>query len=94
MPVIAVITFELHIPHAHSLKDKRQTIKSLKDRLRERFNVSVSEIADQELWQQATIAAVTVASDRTVANQTLQRVETEAASLLGAMLVRVNMEWL
>ena len=94
MPVIAAITFELHIPHAKSLKDKRQIVKSLKDRLRERFNVAVSEIADQDIWQRSTIAAVTVASDRTVANQTLQRVETEAASLLGAMLVSVNVEWL
>ena len=94
MPVIAVITFELHIPHAKSLRDKRQIVKSLKDRLRERFNVAVSEIADQDIWQRSTIAAVTVASDRTVANQTLQRVETEAATLLGAMLVSVNVEWL
>lgn len=94
MPVIAAITFELHIPHAKSLKDKRQIVKSLKDRLRERFNVAVSEIADQDIWQRSTIAAVTVASDRTVANQTLQRVETEAATLLGAMLVSVNVEWL
>ena len=94
MPVIAAITFELHIPHAKSLKDKRQIVKSLKDRLRERFNLAVSEIADQDIWQRSTIAAVTVASDRTVANQTLQRVETEAASLLGAMLVSVNVEWL
>jgi len=92
--VIAAITFELHIPHAKSLKDKRQIVKSLKDRLRERFNVAVSEIADQDIWQRSTIAAVTVASDRTVANQTLQRVETEAATLLGAMLVSVNVEWL
>ena len=94
MPVIAAITFELHIPHAKSLKDKRQIVKSLKDRLRERFNVAVSEIADQDIWQRSTIAAVTVSSDRTVANQTLQRVETEAATLLGAMLVSVNVEWL
>lgn len=92
--MIAAITFELHIPHAKSLKDKRQIVKSLKDRLRERFNVAVSEIADQDIWQRSTIAAVTVASDRTVANQTLQRVETEAATLLGAMLVSVNVEWL
>jgi len=94
VPVIAAITFELHIPHAKSLKDKRQIVKSLKDRLRERFNVAVSEIADQDIWQRSTIAAVTVASDRIVANQTLQRVETEAATLLGAMLVSVNVEWL
>ena len=92
--MIAAITFELHIPHAKSLKDKRQIVKSLKDRLRERFNLAVSEIADQDIWQRSTIAAVTVASDRTVANQTLQRVETEAATLLGAMLVSVNVEWL
>ena len=46
---IGVLTLELRIEHAHSLKDKRQVVKGLKDRLRRKFNVSVSEIDDQEL---------------------------------------------
>ena len=93
-PAIGVITFEVHIEHAHSLKDKRQVVKSLKDRLRAKFNVAVSEIGDQDLWQRGLIACVTVSSDRTHAEQTLQHVEEEAASQLGGMLVSATVEWI
>ena len=44
MPTIGVLTLEFSLPDAHSLKDKRHTVKSLKDRLRSRFNVAVAEI--------------------------------------------------
>jgi len=94
VPVIAAITLEMRIDHAQSLKDKRQVVKSLKDRLRDRFNVSVAEIADQDLWQRGVLAVVTVATSRVVAEETVDRVEREAAKLLGAMLVRANVEWL
>jgi len=94
LPVIAAITFELRIDHAQSLKDKRQVVKSLKDRLRNRFNVAVAEIADQDLRQRSVVAAVTVASSRAVAEETAERVEREAVHLLGAMVVRADVEWL
>lgn len=94
MPVIAAITLEVRIDHAQSLKDKRQVVKSLKDRLRDRFNVSVAEIADQDVWRHGVVAVVTVASARRVAEETAERVEREAAHLLGAMLVRADVEWL
>jgi hypothetical protein len=93
MPAIGVLTMELKIEHAHSLKDKRHIVKSLKDRLRNKFNVAVAEIDYQDLWQRALISAVTVSSSRMHAEQTLQFVEKEAASLLGPSLVEVNLEW-
>lgn len=65
-------------------------MKSLKDRLQNWLNVAVAEIADQDLWKRG---AVTVASARAVAEETAVRVEREAAHLLGAMLVRANVEW-
>jgi len=94
MPSVGVLTLELHIEGAQSLKDKRHTVKSLKDRLRGKFNVAVSEIDYQDLWQRALIAAVTVSSDRTRAEQVLQLVEREAANLLGGMLVGTAIEWM
>lgn len=93
MPVIGVLTLELRIPDAHSLKDKRHVVKGLKDRLRHKFNVSVAEIDHQDLWQRATVAAVTVSSDHTHAEQVLQSVEREAASILGGVLVDSAVEW-
>jgi uncharacterized protein YlxP (DUF503 family) len=94
LPSIGVITLELRLTDAHSLKDKRHYVKGLKDRLRSKFNVAVSEIAYQDSWQLGVIAAVTVSPDRAFAERTLQAVEREAASLLGPLLVDVSVEWL
>jgi uncharacterized protein YlxP (DUF503 family) len=94
MPSIGVLTLELHLPESHSLKDKRHTVKGLKDRLRSRHNVAVAEIDFQDTWQHSLIAAVTVSGDRARADQVLQAVEREAASLLGGMLVSSGVEWL
>jgi uncharacterized protein YlxP (DUF503 family) len=94
MAAIGVLTLELRIEHAHSLKEKRHVIKSLKDRLRHKFNVSVAEIDDQDLHNSAVIAAATVSSSRPFAAKVLAAVETEAAELLGPMLLRADTEWL
>jgi uncharacterized protein YlxP (DUF503 family) len=94
MPSIGVIILELRLDDAHSLKDKRHYIKSLKDRLRGKFNVAVAEIDYQDLWQRGLIACVTVSASKPHAEQVLQNVEREAASLLGPLLVDVTTEWL
>ena len=93
MPSIGVLTLELRLDDAHSLKDKRHTVKSLKDRLRSKFNVAVSEIDYQDLWQRSLVSAVTVSGDHAHAEQVLQLVEREAAHLLGGVLVSSNVEW-
>ena len=94
MPTVGVLTLELHLDGAHSLKDKRHTVKSLKDRLRNKFNVAVAEIDYQDLWQRALVAAVTISSDHTHAEQVLQSVEREASAVLGGILDGANVEWL
>jgi uncharacterized protein YlxP (DUF503 family) len=66
----------------------------LKDRLRGKFNVAVSEIDHQDLWQRSVVAAVTVSTEQQHAEQVLHLVEREAASLLGGMLVGSGIEWL
>jgi hypothetical protein len=71
--VIALLTLDIHIPDAHSLKDKRMVVRRLKDRLRANFNVSVSEVEHQELWQRSQISVVTVGSDDSSVRQTLER---------------------
>ncbi len=85
---------ELRIEQAHSLKEKRHVVKSLKDRLRNKFNVSVAEIEDQDLHNSAVIAAAVVSPSRDFASQILRAVEDEAESQLGPMLIRSNVEWL
>ena len=94
MPSIGVITFELRIDDAQSLKDKRHYVKGLKDRLRTKFNVAVAEIDAQDSWQRGVVACVTVSPDQKYAEQLLQAVEREAASLLGGILIDATVEWL
>ena len=94
MPTVGVLTLELRIDESHSLKDKRQIVKALKDRLRNKFNVAVAEIDYHDLWQRALIAAVTVSSAHLHAQSILQNVEQEAATFAGRMLVSTNVEWI
>jgi hypothetical protein len=94
MAAIGILTLELRLDNAHSLKDKRRVVESLKDRLRHKFNVAVAEIAHQDLWQRAAVAVVTVSSDHAHAQKVLQAVEDEAAALLGAELAEATVEWL
>src|SRR3954470_24654509 len=93
MAAIGVLTLELRIESSHSLKEKRHVVQSLKDRLRHKFNVAVAEIANQDLWQRATVAAVTVSGDRVFAEKVLQSVEDEAAAILGGTLTDTSVEF-
>ncbi len=71
---IGVCTIELHVPASGSLKTKRQSLRSLKDRIRSRFNVSVAEVADNDLWQKASLAVAAVSNDKAHLNQTMDHV--------------------
>ncbi len=71
---IGVCTIELHVPESGSLKTKRHSLKSLKDRIRNKFNVSVAEVDDQDLWQKASLAVAAVSNDKAHLNQTLDHV--------------------
>ena len=93
MPAIGVLTMELRIEQAHSLKEKRHVVKSLKERLGNRHNISIAEVDYQDLHQSALLAAVTVSSSRQFAEQVLQAVERDAYHEVGEMLIRANVEW-
>lgn len=73
--VIGVRSFELHLPAAHSLKDKRSIVKSLKDRLHNEFNVSVAETAHFDVWQTAELTVCLVTGERRHAASVLEAVD-------------------
>ena len=62
--VVGVLRVEVHLPVSHSLKDKRSVLKSVRDRLRHRFNAAVAEVDPNETWQRATLGISTVGGDR------------------------------
>jgi len=92
MTVIALLTLDIHIPHAHSLKDKRMILRSLKDRLRGKFNVSVSEVDHQDLWQRAQLSVVTVGSDESFLQKVLQEASEEAERIAPDCMIQSNIE--
>ena len=94
MATIGVVTLELRLENSHSLKDKRHVVESLKNRLRNKFNVAVAEIDFQDLWQRSAIAVVTVSSDRENAEKVLKGAEDEAAATLGGALISTSVEWM
>ncbi len=86
------MTLEVHLPYAHSLKDKRQVLRSLKDRLRSHFNVAVAEVDHQELWQRATIGVVSISNEQAHVSRLLERVEEEAEKILNGGLANSEIE--
>jgi uncharacterized protein YlxP (DUF503 family) len=91
--VVGLLTLELHFPGARSLKDKRQALRRLEDRLRNRFNVSVAEVEHQDLWQRARVAVVSVNTDHTHLESTLQGASAEAANARDVELLDASTEW-
>ena len=78
---IAHLTLELRIEGAQSLKDKRQVLRRMKDRLRASFNVSVAETDASDLWQRATVEVVAVSPSRDYLVGLMQNVEKAANSI-------------
>ncbi|MFZ0813922.1 MAG: DUF503 domain-containing protein [Candidatus Sulfotelmatobacter sp.] len=73
--MIALLTLELHIEAAQSLKDKRQVVRSLKDRLRTSFNVSVAELEASPVWNRATIGVVSISDSQDYLDGLMKNVE-------------------
>lgn len=77
MPV-AQLVLEIAIEHAQSLKDRRQVVRALKDRLRHDFNVSVAEMDQAEAWNRATIGVAAISSSASYVTGQLEEVEKAA----------------
>jgi uncharacterized protein len=92
--IVGLITWELHLAACHSLKEKRHIVKSLKDRLHQRFNVSAAETDHQDLWQRAELSAAVVSTDRQHAEQVLREADRLVAGADGARIVDSGISYL
>ena len=72
--MIGVCKLDLRLPENHSLKEKRHVLRKLIDRVRTRFNVAISEVGDNDLWQRAQMGFCTVGNDRRHINSSLDKV--------------------
>ncbi len=92
---IGVYTFELHLPTARSLKDKRQVVRRLKDRLRARYNVAVAETKDHlELWQRAGLVVVSVGDNRDTLVRRFESVHREAEAHVPGEVIETGSEFI
>lgn len=90
---IGLLTLEIHISDAQSLKDKRQVLRGLKDRLRARFNVAVAELEHQELWQRSRVGVVSISADGKHLEESLQAIASESERILGCDLVSQEIDY-
>ena len=91
---IGVITWELEIIAVQSLKEKRSVVKSLKDRLHDRFNVSAAETAHQDVWQRAEITVCVVAGQRKIAESVLEQADRFVAGEPRARIIQTYRQML
>jgi uncharacterized protein len=82
MPV-GVLTLEIQIPYAHSLKEKRAVIRKMRDRLRARFNVAVAELDHQDVWQRATLGVVSISESQVLLESIFRQILAESENILG-----------
>lgn len=90
--VIGICQLDLRIPENHSLKGKRHVIRKMIDRVRHQFNVAISEVGDNDLWQRAQIGICTVGNDRRHINSSLDKVIDFIEKMHLVDMVRTEME--
>jgi uncharacterized protein YlxP (DUF503 family) len=90
---VGLLLVELHIPGAHSLKEKRMVLRRVKDRIK-KFNVAVSEVEHHDLWQRAELAVVTVSTDQGHADRELAAVADEIERVEPGLITRTEVEFL
>jgi len=90
---LGVLTLEIQLPYAHSLKDKRSVVQSLRNRLRARFNVAVAELDHQDVWQRATLGVASISNSQPLLVSLLQQVLAESEKMLGQEVANYSLDY-
>jgi uncharacterized protein YlxP (DUF503 family) len=93
--VVGICHLELYLHENFSLKGKRQVLRSIVQRARQRFNIAIAEVADQDLWQKAILGICAVGNDRQKVNSTLDQVinfieETQLTDVADSQIEIIN----
>lgn len=72
--IVGICVIHIHLSHPQSLKEKRRVIKSLKTRIKGKFNVSIAEVGALDKWQRAVLGICTVSNDKRFVNEVLDKV--------------------
>jgi uncharacterized protein YlxP (DUF503 family) len=90
--IVGICHLDLIIPENHSLKGKRQVIRRIIDRVKFRFNVSIAEVGDNDLWQRAQLGMTLVGNNRQFVNSSLDRVVNYIESMNIAEIAHSELE--
>jgi uncharacterized protein YlxP (DUF503 family) len=84
---VGVLRLTLHLPEPGSLKSKRHLLRSAIDRVKARYNVSIAEVAENDLWQRSVVGVCAVGNDHAFVNETLDKVADFVASMHGGQIL-------
>jgi uncharacterized protein YlxP (DUF503 family) len=84
---VGVLRLTLHLPEPGSLKSKRHLLRSAIDRVKARFNVSIAEVAENDLWQKSVVGVAAVGNDHAFVNETLDKVADFVGSVHGGQVM-------
>jgi uncharacterized protein len=90
---IARLTIELEIPHAQSLKDRRQVLRSMKDKLRHSFNLSIAELDEGVVWNRATLGIAAISSSTSYLTGQLQQIDQAAQRIASTLSAEIVDSW-
>jgi uncharacterized protein YlxP (DUF503 family) len=90
---IAQLTLEIRIEHARSLKDRRQVVRSLKDQLRQGFNISLAELDEAVTWQSAIVGIVAISASRDYLRGQMEEVERAASRMTRELGAEIADSW-
>ena len=85
--VVGLLTVELHVPGSQSLKEKRMVLRRIKDKVRNKFNVAIAEVGDQDAWQSARLGFAVVANERAFVERMVETIVAFIDGLAVAKLV-------
>jgi uncharacterized protein YlxP (DUF503 family) len=83
---VGVLRLTLHLPDPGSLKSKRHLLRSAIDRVKAKFNVSIAEVAENDLWQRSVVGVAAVGNDHAFVNESLDKVADFVASMHGGQI--------
>jgi uncharacterized protein YlxP (DUF503 family) len=89
---VGILTLELHIHEAGSLKEKRMVVNSMLDKIRARFNVSAAQIDDHDMWQSATLGVAAISNDRSTLSTVMNHVRDLAETEIRCDIVQCRLE--
>jgi len=92
--IVGLLTLDLHIPSATSLKEKRLIVKSIIDRIKNKFNVSVAEVDANNLWQRSVIGIALVTNETVMVHRVFEKIKNLVTNTHSVSIINSTVEFL